>query len=69
MRQSIIGLAAVLSFALPASSAMAAKPTCQQIEQAVKSGKTEQQVAKDLKVSLSHVHKCTKEKSKEATAK
>ncbi len=65
MKRSTIASVTCLGLALLASGAMAKQrakaPTCQQIEQAIKSGKTDERVAKDLKTSISRVQKCTKE--------
>ena len=57
-------LCALTALALVTSPALAAKkkasgPTCTQIREAMKSGKTAEEVEKDLKVSASHVKNCT----------
>ena len=51
----------VLGLVLLASPAMATRhPTsCNKIRAAVDSGKTQQQVAKDMKTSVDHVKHCT----------
>jgi len=54
-------LPVVLGLVLLASPAMATRPptSCNKIRAAIGSGKTQQQVAKDMKTSLDHVKHCT----------
>ncbi|GIW40334.1 MAG: hypothetical protein KatS3mg076_0911 [Candidatus Binatia bacterium] len=61
-RKALSFLVGVL-FVAPAA-AWAGGVTCDQINQALQSGKNQQQVAKELKVSLSQVRKCAEQHKK-----
>lgn len=62
MKITVFALAAVLGTVLLAPTASFAKShqvPCSQIQKALKDGKSEDQVAKDMKVSLSRVKSCS----------
>jgi hypothetical protein len=62
MNEKIFALAIVLGSALLASTPVFAKqhqPPCSEIQRALKAGKTDDQVAKEMKVPLSRVKSCT----------
>lgn len=63
MKRNVVGMMlAVGAVLVLASAAMAdSKVTCGQIQQAIKSGKSEDQVAKDLKVPAARVKECQKQ--------
>jgi uncharacterized protein (DUF433 family) len=64
MNHNKLAMIALLGATLfSASAAMAGtKTTCDQINRALKSGKSEEQVAKDLKVSVAKVKECNVQK-------
>lgn len=64
MNRNRLAMIALLGASLfPASAALAGgKATCDQINQALKSGKSEEQVAKEFKVSSATVKQCAGQK-------
>lgn len=62
-RNKVAMLALLAATLFSASAAMAGtKRTCDRINHALKSGKSEEQVAKDLKVSVAKVKECATQK-------
>lgn len=63
MKANTVALTALLAALAPAAPAAMAAPraTCAQIQQALKSGKSEDQAARDLKVPLARVKTCQKQ--------
>ncbi len=64
MKRKMIGSALFIVTALIiGTTAMAESPkvSCEQIQQALKSGKSQSVVAKDLKVPLTRVRECSKQ--------
>jgi hypothetical protein len=60
MKKYLVVAALLGGLLLAASTAIAAdaKKPCSEVEKALKSGKTEEQAAKDLRIPLSRVREC-----------
>ena len=70
MKRITVGLlslaTAMMLVASPAGAKTSHKVSCKQIKEALASGKSAEDVAADLKTSVSHVNQCSKSSSKKS---